>query len=275
MGEDLSVGDMGVTDPFGLAVDLPTPDLHSADGMDATLAGPGGLGASLAEVGLAASAATIQVSDGVGASFSGSLDVPAFSSEGLGGLPPLEAPGASVGPEAFSSESIPAGSPAAFSSAGVASFSDAPSASEGLPGGISGLPGIEPPAPTPSPFAGVATAPEEFMDLQLALSPPEPSQEGFAGISDAPMSGSVGPLGVEGGGQYAGLSTSMAQSISEKAWGPSGGSSRGGSSGAGVSGHSIRIENLHLPATSPNEMVDGLLAASSDLTNADLSGLAA
>ena len=274
MGEDLAIGDMGAADPFGLAIDIPEPQLQGADGMDAGLAGPGGIGASLADVGLAASAAPVNVNDGVAAAFSGDMDTTSFASDSLGSIPQIEAPDAPAGPEAFSSESFPAGSPSAFASAGVASLSDAPSSQEGIPGGLSGLPGIEPPLPPSPSFAGVATAPEEFLDLQMALSPPPPSQEGFPGASDAPMASASGALGLDSPGGYAGMSLAMAETISMGAWGAPGSSSVPGGS-AGSVGHSIHIENLHLPATSSNEMLDQLLATSSDLTNADLSGLAA
>jgi hypothetical protein len=275
MGEDLAIGDMGAADPFGLAIDVPEPQLQGADGMDAGLAGPGGIGASLADVGLAASAAPVNVNDGVAAAFSGDMDTVSFAGDALGSIPQIEAPDAPAGPEAFSSESFPAGSPSAFASSGVASLSDAPSSQEGIPGGLSGLPGIEPPLPAFAAFAGVATAPEEFLDLQMALSPPPPSQEGFPGASDAPMAAPADRLALESPGGFGGMSMAAMESISMGAWGAPGAASGAPGAAGGSSGPSIRIENLHLPATSPNEMLDQLLATAPDLTNADLSGLGA
>ena len=274
MGEDLAIGDMGAMDPFGLAVDIPEPDLPGADGMDATLAGPGGPAASLADVGLAPAAAFVRVDEGVGASFSGQMDTVGFASMSLGSLPSLEVPDAPRTPDVFSAESTPAPVPQAYSSPGVAALSDAPVSQEGLAGGLSQLQGLEPPAPPLAPFAGVSTAPDEFLDLQLALSPPEPSQEGFSAASEAPMSGPSGTLGIEGPGPYAGLSRSMAESISTQAWGGMGAGAAGGGVAAGR-GASIHVENLHLPAASTNEMLDQLLSTAPDLTSADLSGLAA
>ena len=274
MGDDLAIGDMGAMDPFGLAVDIPEPDLPGADGMDATLAGPGGPAASLADVGLAPAAASVRVDDGVGAAFSGQMDTVGFAAESLGGLPPLEVPDAPRSPDAFSADSSPAPVPQAYASPGLAALSDAPASQEGLAGGLSALQGLEPPAPPSPAFAGVATAPDEFLDLQLALSPPEPSQEGFSAASEAPMGGPTGALGIEGPGPYAGLSRAMAESISTQAWGAPGASAAPAAGGRGA-GASIHVENLHLPATSSNEMLDQLLSTAPDLTSADLSGLAA
>jgi len=272
MDEDFSIGDMGAIDPFGFAIDVPEPSLSSADGIDASMAGPGGVGASLADLGLASSAAPVNISDGVSAAFSGELEATAFAADSLGSLPQIEAPNAPAGPEAFSSEAFPAGSPAAFASPGMASLSDAPTSQEGIPSGLSGLPGVEPPLPPAPAFAGVATAPEEFLDLQMALSPPPPSQEGFPAASDAPMAAPAGSLGLESPGAYGGMSLAMAESISLAAWGAPAGHEAAVAPGR-ASGASVHIENLHLPATSSNEMLDQLLGKSSDLTNADLSGL--
>lgn len=272
MSDPFSIGDMGMMDPMGLAFDVPAPSLPDDNGMAAANAGPGGLTATLAEIGLSSSGSPVGVFDGVASSFSGNMDVAAFSAEGLGGLPPLAPPPPSSGPEAFTPEAIAAPGPSTFSESGEAGFSTAAMSSEGVAGGLFALPAVEPPAPPMPSFAGVVTAPSELLDLQMALTPPEPSQEGFSGASDAPLVSPASSIGVLAGGEHSNMSLAMAQSISDRVWGPTavpGSFSSGGHESSGRP--SIQIQNLHLPATNPNQMLDQLLASAPDLTNADLS----
>ena len=57
MAGEFDIGDMGMTDAFGLSVEAPTPQSFDDAGLNAAaMSGPGGLTASMAEIGLAASA---------------------------------------------------------------------------------------------------------------------------------------------------------------------------------------------------------------------------
>lgn len=271
--DDFAIGDMGVVDQFGLAAEIPSPQiLDDADMSTAAISGPGGLSASMAEVGLAPSAASLFTQEGIAGVFGGSLDVPVFGSETLGSLPGIESPGAPSAEVAYIPDAQPALGPSAFSSPGGAAFSDAPFASDGSSASLGAVMPIDLPSPPGSPFAGATSSPAELLDLQLALTPPEPSQEGFPGASDAPMPAAGSSFAAPFGGEHSSTALmAMSASISEKVWGSS--SPSGSSSSSKSTGPSISIQNLHLPAASPREFTDQLLASAPDLSNSNLSAL--
>jgi len=271
MGE-FDIGDMGSVDPFGLPLEVPEPQLMDDSGMAASAASlPGGFTASLAEVGLGGSGASISVADGVGASFGGSLDVMAFSGDLLGGLPGLEEAPSPPSDQPFVPDASAAPGPSAFSAPGDAAFSDAPVTMDSVGVALGELPDLQPP-PSPEPaFAGVSMAPSELFDLQMALTPPEPSQEGFSQASDAPMPAST-PISSIMAPEHSTTSLlAMSEMISEKAWGPF--ASAAAEAPSRASGPSVQIQNLHLPAVSSSEFLDELLGAAPGLTNSNLSAL--
>lgn len=300
---DLDIGDMGAVDEFGLPIEVPVPQLADDQEMSMLSGGPGAaFTASLAEAGLAASAAPVTVEDGLGMAFGAGLDIAAFSGEQLGSVPQFEAPLPDAAGGAFVPDALPVPAPIPVAPAGETSFSDAPFASEAQGVTIGGLPDFELPAvsdfmasggtpvqdaqgfalgslpflePPPAPdltFSPVTMGAPEVLDLQMALSPPEPSQEGFGSVSDAPMPppASLSPISV--GEHSTSAMLAMSEAISERVWGSSSLNAGDGVRGAPV-GASVRIENLHLQADNSNEFLDQLIGSCPELTNSNLSAL--
>lgn len=270
---DLDVGDLGAFDPASMAFDIPEPT--SAD-----VAGFEGVQAA------AASSAPIASLEEPAADFGGfSLPTDTGTSPGFEGMMAGDAEGMSLGmipsvtPEipdpagaAYSDEGGGYESPSALISAPSAPSSMAPMSSDAFGLTLGSLPGIEPPGPTESPFAGASLPPEEAFDLQMALAPPTPSQEGFSAASDAPAAASVGawasmPGAYQGVDQFRTM-----EALSTQAFGPLGGD--GGGGGSRGSSSSVVVQNLHLPAAKTQDVLAELMAMSTG-TDFDLSGLGA
>lgn len=271
MDEDLALGDLGMTDALSMTIDVPDPSLANPDGVSTDLLGPGGIAATIADLGLSPSAPSLSVEDGMSSPFDGSSAAVALPGDSLGSLPAImDAPAPEV-PVAGAEPGFSEPSPVPTSTTGVSASAEMPLVDEGIAAGLGELPYLDtPPAPA-APFAGVAAPPEELLDLQMAAIPPEPSQEGFPTVSDAPFSAPApGSLAVSGPAA-APLSLAMAKSISNEVW-DAPAASASTAAPTGKSGHSVHIENLHLPAADANEFFDGLLGTCPDATNADLKG---
>lgn len=271
--DDLDLGDMGVFDPAQMAFDVPMPtpaDESLFDGVQAsayvsapirTMDDPGSYapGFELPTDQGPASSPDVQMSD-EGEAF-GMSELPMVIAEA-----PEPYGGDFAQPGNYESES-----PAAFAAAFSSLPSDAPGAAEGIGMALGDLPPISLPLGPEAPFAGVSMAPEEAFDLQLALAPPEPSQEGFAGASEAPHSAPVGAYASDlSSGSSMGQLRQM-EALSTQLFGPLG-VDGGGAAPASSRGNSISIQNLNLPAARANDVIAGLLSASSG-TEMDLSGL--
>lgn len=272
MGEDLELGDMGTFDAMGLQLDVPTPSIEDPAGVSADFLGPGGVAATVADLGLSPSVPSIHTEDGHAAGFQGSLALPEGEAGGIGGLPLLDPPAPPEAPPAFSAEGPAPAMEFGAAEPGVAAFAGPVSIDDGIPGGLPGLPGLEPPPAAQAAFSPVGAAVDEVLDFQMSMLPPEPSREGISSASDAPMAPPAPKPSVDSLPGSPGLSLAMAESISFQVWG-GGGAPAGTPSarGATAAGPAIHIQNLHLPAVSSNEMLDQLLAQAPDLTNLDLS----
>lgn len=284
MDEDLAIGDLGMVDPLGQILDVPEPTIENPEGVDAAVLGPGGVGATMADLGLSAGAVAMSTEEGLSGSFQGESVAMSLGADGLGFLPPVPDAPDPESPSAYSAD--PAPSIPSFPSAppGEASFAQAafvpeasspssmaPAVDTALGGMADPLPMVEPPAPQDPVFAGVGSTPEEMFDLEMALTPPEPAQEGFSAASDAPAAPLAPQPSVASLSAPVGLSLAMAQAISVETWAGSA-APAAATGGKGAAGASIHVENLHLPAANSNEFIDQLLGGAPDLTNADLSG---
>lgn len=274
MDEDLAIGDLGVTDGAGSLVDVPDPTMVPDDEAASIMAStaPGSPGASMVDMGFTGAAVISASEEGVAGSFGGNFSEDAPFGGSSGGLPFLEPPPPPPVPQAFSEDGVAFAPSFPAAESGASSRADFTPSQEGFSSSLLGLPMLEAPMRPDSPFAGVAVPPDEFLDLQMAMTPPEPSQEGFAAASDAPFAAPAPMLAHDSLPGAGGLTLAMAQAVATDAWSGSmaSGGSPGGRSGGG---QQLTIQNLHLPAANPQEMFDQLLAHAPDQTNADLSGL--
>lgn len=275
MDEDLAIGDLGVVDGMGSLLDIPDPTIVSGDEAASMMAStpPGSPGASMVDMGFTGSAVVAASEEGFGGSFGGGMAEPAPFGEVAQGLPFLEPPPPAPAPPAFSEDGVAFAPSFPAAESGASSRADFTPSEEGFTSSLLGLPMLEAPLRPESPFAGIAAPPDEFLDLQMAMTPPEPSQEGFAAMSDAPFAAPAPAMARDSLPGSSGLTLAAAQAIASEAWSGSFGSGPSGAGGGRVGGSQVTIQNLHLPAANPQEFYDQMLAQSPDQTNADLSGL--
>jgi hypothetical protein len=263
-----------MVDSSGLSLEAPAPMMPSdADTEMVTMASAmtNFAMSGLSSVGPEPSGAP-DSSEGLSGVFDGALDVASVAGDFLGGGASFDAPTPDPAPASFVSPPEQPDSPTAFSSPGPPPDSaSVPMASEGFGGFHLGSLDVGLPPAAGADAPGVVVDQQELMNFQLSLVPPDPVEETFPVSVDAPASASAPAYASSPGDYQASARLGELEAISERAFGPVGSSHEAVGRGA-AAGHSVTIQNLHLPAARGAQFLDELLAYSTG-TNADLTGL--